>query len=511
MTPSKHNQSNNSTIIKSGYAYRKEGSYIKKWKKRWIILSLCHERNNTYWLSIHKSSYRKKHLMKPIKKIEITTSTLIINLEPHTRKFSVVNTKLHQQIILKCSSSNLTTKWIECLNLRQEFLKTRVDHKQKNSKPHIIQLFLNGDFLRKLTSIKVDAMITILELKQMISVKYKIDKDRMRLCLGDNKKPLLQTELTLMDYNIYDLSTIHIYTLYCPFNININLNQKILKFGRSKNEGHTLFNLDSNSSVKDIKEEINKRHLIPINEQCLKYNDKIMSDRNKLNDYELDNGKTLDLIIKKSKGYLDKLIKQNVIKPICGSYKAKEIGDIFWNSMETKNMEKIYILRIMEIKHNLKRNETVFESILKSKALQNGEYVDDDDNDQREMTLFHGCSVENVENIIYNGFDRNYNVRDLYGRGTYFSNDSFMASKYCKLDNISGHYVMFVCRVYIGDYCVGYRNMKLSALYKSDNGSVQYDSFVNDLYQPSIFVINRDYHAIPTHLIEFKIKNQWFE
>ena len=67
---------------------------------------------------------------------------------------------------------------------------------------------------------------------------------------------------------------------------------------------------------------------------------------------------------------------------------------------------------------------------------------------------------------------------------------------------------MFICRVYIGDYCVGYRNMKLSALYRSDNPSIQYDSFVNDIYNPSIFVINRDYHAFSTHLIEFKIKNQ---
>ena len=185
-----------SSIIRSTHIWRKEGSYIKKWKCRWMILRLCHHRKNTYWITIHKTGFRKKHLNKPLKKMELTTNTLIVSI--NQKKFSITNTKLHQQLILKSSSPCIANTWIECLNIRQTFLQNRLQFRQKNSlkvhEPKVIQLFIVGDFLETLTSIKVDSMITILELKHMISAKFRIDSTRIRLCMYDNKKPLLQTE-----------------------------------------------------------------------------------------------------------------------------------------------------------------------------------------------------------------------------------------------------------------------------------------------------------------------------
>ena len=44
--------------------------------------------------------------------------------------------------------------------------------------------------------------------------------------------------------------------------------------------------------------------------------------------------------------------------------------------------------------------------------------------------------------------------------------------------------------------------MNEQELYKEDKVT-QYDSLVNDLDNPSIFVINRDYHAVPIFVILF--------
>ena len=68
-------------------------------------------------------------------------------------------------------------------------------------------------------------------------------------------------------------------------------------------------------------------------------------------------------------------------------------------------------------------------------------------------------------------------------------------------------YVVLYCRVITGDYTKGAQNMDEKHLYKSD-GITQYDSLVDDINNPTIFVINRDYHALPTHIIVFKDKNQ---
>ena len=49
--------------------------------------------------------------------------------------------------------------------------------------------------------------------------------------------------------------------------------------------------------------------------------------------------------------------------------------------------------------------------------------------------------------------------------------------------------------------------MKDSELYDPENPGTQYDSLVNDLNDAQIFVINRDYHAVPLYVILFKLKD----
>jgi len=125
--------------------------------------------------------------------------------------------------------------------------------------------------------------------------------------------------------------------------------------------------------------------------------------------------------------------------------------------------------------------------------------------DKMERTLFHGTSPQNVVKILRSGFNRDFNSRSAYGKGTYFSSMASESAKYCRqhkgADN--GDYVMLFCRVIVGEYAVGTPHSRTQ--YKND-GKTQYDSFVNRLDRPTIFVINRDYHAIPTHIVRFRYR-----
>ena len=67
---------------------------------------------------------------------------------------------------------------------------------------------------------------------------------------------------------------------------------------------------------------------------------------------------------------------------------------------------------------------------------------------------------------------------------------------------------MLVCKVIIGDCCIGQRHMVTPPF--KPNSVLQYDSMVDDLNNPSIFVVTKDYHAIPVYSITYKPKRFWF-
>ena len=173
-----------------------------------------------------------------------------------------------------------------------------------------------------------------------------------------------------------------------------------------------------------------------------------------------------------------------------------------WNDT-CKSMHKM--VSVFKINKNFKRNIDIYNAVIqtsKSQSNQNGL--------PNERILFHGTSLKNLKSIIVNGFNRDHNIRSVYGKGTYFSNLASLASQYCQSfgpDNINLK-VMLVCKVYVGDSTIGRRNMDETELYKSDKVT-QYDSLVDHLTRPRIFVINRDYHAVPCFVIVFTSKSRY--
>ena len=336
-----------------------------------------------------------------------------------------------------------------------------------------IQLFIIGDCLKGTSIIEISPHVTIKLLKKRIASKFKLNKRSMRMSKY-NGKPLNIEQCTLMDYGINDQSTIDIRTVFSTCKISIQLNGG--KF--------ELNNLKYTDSIESIKKHIYELYGFPIEAQTLGP------------DFVINPSLSLLSSVSDFKHLLDNnIVSQNK--------QATVIRDKFWRNMRRipsdKAMnqfhhivDKVLLLNIFKIEHNHKTKTDIFAAIKSTKQ------------NKTEHMLYHGTPIENVEKIIYNGFDRDYNKRYVYGRGTYFASSPLLAMKYCTASNIKGNMAMLVCRVLVGEYTKGFKHMSEQALYKPD-GVTLYDSLVNNIHNPGIFVINRDYHAIPEYIIEFKI------
>jgi len=170
---------------------------------------------------------------------------------------------------------------------------------------------------------------------------------------------------------------------------------------------------------------------------------------------------------------------------------------------KTMSADTVSVLSIQKIKDNAAK-KIVYDALLTAKRAE----LAGKDVPQIERDLFHGTSFGNIAKIVNNGFNRDFNRHHLYGKGTYFSCLASESAKYCENDDAADNerYVMLVCKVITGEFTLGRREMDGSSIpYKPDN-KTQFESCVNHLQNPTIFVINRDYHAIPTHIITFKYR-----
>lgn len=123
-----------------------------------------------------------------------------------------------------------------------------------------------------------------------------------------------------------------------------------------------------------------------------------------------------------------------------------------------------------------------------------------------EQVLYHGTSESAVLDICAHGFNRSFCGRNgtLYGQGVYFAKRASLSvlDRYSP-PNAEGYKAVFVAQVLTGDYGQGSRGLKAPPLRVSGQ-VLRYDSAVDCLQQPRIFVIFHDTQALPTHLITCK-------
>ncbi|XP_062288428.1 protein mono-ADP-ribosyltransferase PARP14-like [Scomber scombrus] len=123
-----------------------------------------------------------------------------------------------------------------------------------------------------------------------------------------------------------------------------------------------------------------------------------------------------------------------------------------------------------------------------------------------EKRLFHGTCESTVPTINEHGFNRSYAGKNAayYGNGTYFAvNAIYSAADTYSPPNAQGEKCMYLCRVLTGDYTLGKQGV-IDTPTKGADAVEKYDSLVNDMSTPSMFVIFHDSQAYPEYLITFK-------
>lgn len=121
-----------------------------------------------------------------------------------------------------------------------------------------------------------------------------------------------------------------------------------------------------------------------------------------------------------------------------------------------------------------------------------------------EQYLFHGTDHRVIDSICCDNFDWRLfgsNIGNMYGQGTYFSNQASVADGYSKADAL-GLKAIFVVIVLVGTMTVGSRIMDFPP--ENPKTGRYFDTTCNDEFNSTIFVkYNRDEYY-PAYLVKYR-------
>ena len=96
------------------------------------------------------------------------------------------------------------------------------------------------------------------------------------------------------------------------------------------------------------------------------------------------------------------------------------------------------------------------------------------------------------------------NIATAYGKGVYFARDSSYSNRYAAPDG-NGHRRMYLTRVLTGEYTFGNSSMVVPPAKNTQiNQHVLFDSTVDNVANPSIFVVYTDAQNYPAYVITYK-------
>merc|ERR1711988_1307707 len=125
-----------------------------------------------------------------------------------------------------------------------------------------------------------------------------------------------------------------------------------------------------------------------------------------------------------------------------------------------------------------------------------------------KVWAFHGSDADTVPKISQQGFNRSFCGKNavVYGKGVYFAkNASYSASDTYSRPDHNGIKRMFMCRVAHGEYCLG-KNGALTPDVLDPATNRLYDSTVNNMHDPIMWVTYHDAQAYPEYLVQFRRK-----
>uniref|UniRef100_A0A8C6TEE8 Si:ch73-252i11.1 n=1 Tax=Neogobius melanostomus TaxID=47308 RepID=A0A8C6TEE8_9GOBI len=179
------------------------------------------------------------------------------------------------------------------------------------------------------------------------------------------------------------------------------------------------------------------------------------------------------------------------LQPSLGEY--KEIHDLFCQTM--KGFDILKIERI--------QNKAVWEAFQLHKN-----HLNNKNNGQAvtEKKLFHGTDPSLVNTICATNFDwRVCGVNGTaYGQGSYFARDAKYSHSYTGTSDVR---FMIVSRVLVGEYTRGRSEYRRPP--SKDGGDVNlYDSCVDNVMNPSIFVVFEKQQIYPEYVIQYSERSQ---
>lgn len=192
----------------------------------------------------------------------------------------------------------------------------------------------------------------------------------------------------------------------------------------------------------------------------------------------------------------------------CDRKEYKQISDAFYESVDSSKYKIIKIERI-DNETLLDQYQCVKEEIVKCHPYSKSPL---------EMKLWHGMSVRTTKiglqpivSINAKGFNRSYSGLSngaVYGDGVYFAVKASTSLKYAVPDENGRSYVYY-CNVMTGSFTNGRSGLKYPPYKdnkenKSGSNTDTFDSVVDNVSSPSMFVIFRDNQALPEYLITFQ-------
>ncbi|XP_035767427.1 protein mono-ADP-ribosyltransferase PARP12-like [Neolamprologus brichardi] len=126
-----------------------------------------------------------------------------------------------------------------------------------------------------------------------------------------------------------------------------------------------------------------------------------------------------------------------------------------------------------------------------------------------EEKLFHGTDSKFVDTICHHNFDWRIcgTHGTAYGKGSYFARDARYSHNYTGDTDVRD---MFISRVLVGDFTKGSSDYRRPP--SKDGGGINfYDSCVNDVMNPSIYVVFEKQQIYPEYLIQYKITNMFID
>ncbi|MBN3303575.1 PAR14 polymerase, partial [Amia calva] len=124
-----------------------------------------------------------------------------------------------------------------------------------------------------------------------------------------------------------------------------------------------------------------------------------------------------------------------------------------------------------------------------------------------EKSLYHGTTQEACSSIEKDGFNRRFAGQNgtYYGLGVYFAvHASYSVHESYAKPDADGLQHMYVVRVLTGHYTKGEEGMKVPPPRTPADIDDRYDSLVDNLLKPNMFIVFHDSQAYPDYLITFK-------